>query len=370
MRAAVLRETGGPLAVEDVDLAPPGRGEVCVALHASGVCHSDWNTVTGDAPSPLPTVLGHEGAGVVESLGPGVTSVAPGGRVVLSWMPSCGACFYCLQGRPVLCEEAASEMLSGALPGGARRLSLDGRPLHHYSFLSTFAGRAVVPEESCVPLPDGVPFPVAALLGCAIMTGFGAVVNAAHVAAGSTVAIFGTGGVGLAAVQAARLAGATAIVAVDPLPSRRELALELGATHALDPDREDAAAALRELTAGRGADYALETAGREGLAAAAYETIRPGGTLVCVGIPPAGALLSLPAADVPRDEKVLVGSLYGSCRPHVDMPLVLDLYRAGRLALDRLVSAPYRLEDVNEAFADMRAGRVARAVIELSEEDR
>ncbi len=363
MRAAVLREIDGPLSVEDVELAEPGPGEVTVRLVASGVCHSDWNVITGATPNPLPAVLGHEGAGVVEELGAGVRTVAEGDHVILSWLPSCGECFYCLQGRAVLCDVAMADMFAGTLPGGTLALSQNGDPLYHYSYLSAFAERCVVPEGCCVPIRRDAPFEVAALVGCAVMTGFGAAVLRARVAPGSTAVVFGAGGVGLSAVLGCRLAGARSIVAVDPVAFKRETALGLGATHAVDPAGEDVADLLRELTDGRGADYAFDTAGAPGVVAQAYEAVRRGGTVVAVGIPPVGATADLPAPSLPREEKVVTGSFYGSCRPAVDMPLVIELYMEGRLDLGALVSRTFALEEINEAFAAMNSGEVARGVI-------
>ena len=363
MRAAVLRETGGPLSVEDVELADPGSGEVTVRLAASGVCHSDWNVVTGATPNPLPAVLGHEGAGVVEAVGAGVTEVAEGDHVILSWLPACGKCFYCVAGRGVLCDVAMADMFEGTLPGGTLALSQNGESLYHYSYLSTFAERCVVPESCCVPVRRDAPLPVAALVGCAVMTGFGAAVLRAQVAPGSAAVVYGAGGVGLSAILGCKLAGARTIVAADPVRFKRQTALALGATHALDPSAEDVPAALRELTDGRGADYAFDTAGAPGVVAQAYEAVRRGGTVVAVGIPPVGATADLPAPSLPREEKVVTGSFYGSCRPREDMPLVVDLYMEGRLDLDALVSRTYPLAEINEAFAAMNGGEVARAVI-------
>lgn len=360
-----MRGVNEPLAVEDVDLADPGPGEVAIRLRASGVCHSDWNVLSGATPNPVPVVLGHEGAGVVDAVGDGVDALSEGDHVVLSWLPACGRCFYCAQARPVLCEWSTPAMLAGTMPDGTTRLSRDGDVIHHYSFLSTFAERCVVPQESCVPVRKDAPLEIAALVGCAVMTGVGAVVNRARVEPGSAVAVFGAGGVGLSAVLGARLAGAGTIVAVDPVAFKRELALELGATHAVDPAAEEASQAVRALTGGRGADYAIDAAGAPGTVRAAYEAVRPGGTVVAVGIPPADAEACLPGPALPREEKTVTGSLYGSSRPHVDMPLLLDLYLAGRLDLDRLVTRRYPLDAVNDAFAAMNAGRVARAVLEL-----
>jgi NDMA-dependent alcohol dehydrogenase len=363
VRAAVLRGIDQALSVEEVDLADPGPGEVLVRIEASGVCHSDWNVVTGATANPFPTVLGHEGAGIVESAGQTVTSVAPGDHVVLSWLPACGRCFYCSQGRQALCDVAMADMFRGTLPGGALRLSQNGDPLYHYSYLSAFAERCIVPEGCCVRIRDDAPLEVAALVGCAVMTGYGAVVKRAQVGPGSVVAIFGAGGVGLSAVMGAALAGARAVVAVDPVEFKRKTALELGATHALDPGSEDVTGALRDLTEGRGADVALDTGGAPGIVAQAYAAVRRGGTVVAVGLPSEGLTADLPASDLPREEKIVTGSFYGSCSPQTDMPLVLGLFMEGRLPLDRLVSRTYRLEEINDAFAAMNAGEVARAVI-------
>jgi NDMA-dependent alcohol dehydrogenase len=365
VRAAVLRAVNEPLSIEEVELAPPGPGEVSIRLAASGVCHSDWNVISGTTPNPLPVVLGHEGPAVVEETGEGVTTLTEGDHVVLSWLPSCGRCFYCSIGRPVLCEWSTPAMLAGTMPDGTTRLSSNGDRHHHYSFLSTFAERCVVPQTSCVRIRKDAPLAVAALVGCAVMTGVGAVINRARVKPGSTVAVFGAGGVGLSAILGAKLAGAGTIVAIDPVPFKRELAVELGATHALDPGTGEVAPEILGLAGGRGADYAFDTAGAPGLVATAYDSVRPGGTVVAVGIPPEGAEARIPAPRLPREEKIVTGSLYGSCRPHIDMPLVLDLYMAKRLDLDRLVTRTYGLDEVNEAFTAMNAGQVARGVITL-----
>jgi len=258
---------------------------------------------------------------------------------------------------------AAPALLAGTLLDGTTRLSLDGRPVHHYSFLSTFAERTVVPEASCVRIREDAPFTVAALVGCAITTGCGAVLNRARVGAGSSLAVFGAGGVGLSAIMAARLAGATTIVAVDPAAPRRAVALELGATHAVAPD--ETPEAIADLT-GAGADHAIESSGAPGAVAAAFRAVRRGGTLVCVGIPPESAVVELPGAALVRDEKVVTGSLYGSCRPHTDMPMLLDLYLEGRLPLDRLVGATYPLDEIDRAFADLREGGGVRTLIDLT----
>lgn len=362
MLAAVLNAFGEKLEIADLELAPPGPGEVEVAIRASGVCHSDWNTISGATPSVVPAVLGHEGAGVVERVGDGVEDLRPGDRVVLSWLPACSRCRQCRSGRPNLCEAADAAMFAGTLLDGSIRLSRGGAAVHHYSLLSTFAERAVVPAASCVKIRDDVPLTVAALVGCAVTTGIGAVVRRARVEAGSTAVVFGAGGVGLSVVQGCHLAGAAAIAVVDPVEAKRRTARELGATHAFDPAADDPVAAVCELTHG-GADYGFEAAGIPAVMRQTFEAVRRGGTVVYIGLPDEGASVALPGSEVVRGERIVTGSYYGSTSAADDMPAILDLYAAGRLDLDRLVSRTYRLEEINEAFADMLAGRVARGVI-------
>jgi Zn-dependent alcohol dehydrogenase len=368
IRAAVLPGENEQLHVADVELDAPEPGEVRVRLAASGVCASDWHTLTGRIPSPLPAVLGHEGAGVVEETGAGVGHVAPGDHVVLSWLPACGRCRYCESGRPVLCDVAAPAMLAGTLLNGGRRLRLGSRRLYHYSFLSTFAEQAVVPAASCVPVRRDVPLAVASLAGCAVMTGYGAVVNRARVTPGSAAVIFGAGGVGLSCVMAAALAGAAQVIAVDPVPAKRRLAASLGATRVIDPAAEDVVAAVREATGGDGADFGFDAVGSPAVSASAFDAVCRGGTLVCIGLPGPDAMTAFPGPRLVREEKIVTGSLYGSCRPFQDIPALLDLVAAGRLPIDKLVSATYGLGQINDAFADMIAGRLARGVVVLSED--
>lgn len=360
--AAILTAYGEPLRIEELELDEPGPEEVRVRIEASGVCHSDWNSVTGASDTRLPAVLGHEGAGIVEAAGAEVSRVRPGDKVVLSWMPNCGRCSACQRGRLSLCEVATSEMGIGSLPGGGFRLSRGGERVYHYSYLSTFARHVVVHERSCVPLSPGADLDVAALVGCAVMTGVGAVVNRAKVEPGSTVAVFGAGGVGLSAVMGARLSGAGTIIAIEPVESKRQLALDVGATVALDGTDPNLAAAVAEHSPG-GLDYAFEAAGKPFLTELAFGLLRRGGMLVTVGLPPDGSTVSFPGPELVRSEKIVTGTLYGSARPQLDMPMILDLYAAGRLPLDRLVTKRYPLEEVNEAFADMNAGVVARGVL-------
>ena len=365
MRAAVLPAVDAPFVLADLELAPPKAGEVLVRLRASGVCHSDLNAVDGTSPTRCPAVLGHEGAGVVEAVGPGVTRVAVGTPVVLSWTPSCGRCEQCLRDLPHLCGEAWPAMDAGGLVDGTSRLSQDGEPVYHYSFVSSFAEAAVVPEACCIPIPADVPFDVAALVGCAVTTGVGAVWRTAAVRPGDRVAVVGCGGVGLSAVLGAAALGAAPIVAVDVSPAKLEAALALGATDAVAwaGDSETTAAAVRDASGG-GVDYAIEATGRPEAMRAAFLSTRARGAAVLIGIPRADAELSLPALTIPRMERRVLGALYGSARPERDFPIILDQYRRGRLPLDRLISHRLPLERIDEAFDLLRAGAALRTVLE------
>jgi Zn-dependent alcohol dehydrogenase len=366
VRAAVLERVGAPLEVAALDLAPPGPGEVLVRVHACGVCHSDLNAVDGTAATRCPAVLGHEGAGVVEGSGAGV-ALAPGTHVALSWLPACGRCSECLRDLSHLCSAAWAAMATGGLVDGTPRLSRAGEPVYHYSFLSAFADRAVVPERCCVAIPDDVPFDVAALVGCAVTTGTGAVWRTAGVGPGDRVCVIGCGGVGLSAVMAAVTAGATPIVAVDVASEKLDQALSLGATDAVlwTGEPEATAELVRAASAG-GVDYAIEATGRTEASLAAFLSTRARGAAVLVGIPAADAILELPALQIPRMERRVLGSIYGSALPERDFPLVFELYRRGRLPLDRLVSRRLPLEAIEEGFDALRAGVAGRVVINLN----
>jgi alcohol dehydrogenase len=338
-----------------------------VRLHASGICHSDLNAIDGTAATPCPAVLGHEGAGVVEAVGSGVDGPVPGTHVVLSWLPSCGRCAECLRELPHLCAAAWGAMVTGGLLDGTARLSRDGSPVFHYCFLSTFAERAVVPAECCVPIPADVPLDIAALVGCAITTGTGAVWRTAGVRPGDRVCVFGCGGVGLSAVLGAAAVGAGPIVAVDVAPDKLDAALDLGATDAVvwTGGPEETAARVVEVTGG-GVDWAIEATGRTEAGLAAFLCVRPRGAAVLIGIPGENAVLSLPAKQFPRQEKRVIGSMYGSARPERDFPALLDAYRRGRLPLDRLISARLPLEAVREGFELLQSGTALRVVLELN----
>lgn len=363
IKAALLRGTNQPFEVTTLELDAPRDAEVRVRIAASGVCASDSHTRTGRIPSPMPAVLGHEGAGIVEEVGAGVTHVTPGDHVALSWMPNCGECRHCRSGRPVLCSEAAPALLAGTLLDGTVRLrTQDNEPVYHYSFLSTFSSHVVVPAASAIKIDKNVPLTVASLMGCAVLTGFGAVVNRARVRPGSTVAIFGAGGVGLNAVMAAYLSGAEKVISIDPVENKRKAALEFGATHALDPN-ENLVSRIRDLTDGDGVDCAIDAVGAPGVLDRAYAITVPGGTIVCVGVPGPNDRPSLPGPELVRQEKIVTGSLYGSSRPALDIPVLARLFASGRLPLDGLITRTYELEDINEAFDDLDKGLLNRGLL-------
>jgi len=364
IKAAVLNEVKAPFEIETLDLEPPRTGEVLVRVAAAGVCHSDWHLATGDTRHPLPAVPGHEGAGVVEAVGGGVTGLAPGDHVILNWAPYCGECFYCRSGRPCLCYTYVEPIWAGTLMDGTTRLNRNGEPVFHYSALACFAERAVVPEKSCVPVRKDIPMPVAALIGCAVTTGVGAVLNTAAVEPGSSVAVYGVGGVGLSVVMGAKLAGAGAVIAVDAFARKSEAAREMGATHALAAG-PGAVEGIRSLTEGRGADYVFDTTGLTAVQEECLEAARPGGTVVLAGLAPMGSSTNLPGALLTRQEKTVMGTYYGTADPFRDFPLYADHYLAGRLPLDRLITRSYPLEEINAAFADMLGGKLARGVIVL-----
>ena len=367
VRAAVLEAVGAELEVVEVELAPPQTREVLVRLHATGVCHSDWNAVDGTAPTRCPAVLGHEGAGVVEAVGGDVTRVRVGDHVALSWAPSCGVCTECLRDLPWLCSTAWPAMATGGLLDGTTRLSRDGEPVFHYSFLSTFAEACVVPERCCVPIPGDVPFEIAGLVGCAVTTGVGAVWRTAGVRPGDRVAVIGCGGVGLSALMAAVAVGAEPVVAVDAMSEKLAVAKDFGATAgvAWAGTAEETAEAVREASGG-GVDYAIEATGRPEAMLAAVLSTRPRGAAVLIGIPREDAVVPLPALTMPRMERRVLGSIYGSSRPERDFPATLDQWRAGRLPLERLVSHRLRLDEVGRGFELMQNGSAVRVVLDLT----
>jgi S-(hydroxymethyl)glutathione dehydrogenase / alcohol dehydrogenase len=362
VKAAVLHIPDRHFVVEELDLAAPRQGEVLIKIAASGVCHSDWHVATGDTKQPMPCVTGHEGAGVVMEVGTGVTRLKVGDHVTLSWAPDCGECFYCLQGQPNLCETYTAPLWRGVMLDGEPRLSLRGQPVYHYCGLASFAEYAVIPEQACIPIRADVPLTVAALVGCAVATGVGAALYTAKVRAGDSVVVFGAGGVGLNIIQGAALSGASTIIAVDTNAEKTHIAKQFGATHTLIADA-NTLTAIRDLTHGRGAEHVFESVGTPKVQETSLEAVRPGGMLTLVGLSPMGSGTNLPGAVIVRQEKTIKGSYYGSVNPRRDFPLLLDLYMAGKLKLDELVSQQYSLDAINEAYASMLSGTVARGVI-------
>lgn len=365
MRAAVCRAAGEPLVVEELEVDEPHAGEVLVRLAASGVCRSDLSVVEGHSPiTHLPMVLGHEGAGVVEAVGPDVTSVVPGDHVVIALYGPCGRCGPCRQGRLIRCNGPARQSTFGLMADGTTRLSKDGAPVRPFVGAGTMAELSVVAEPMVVRIPGDVPLASAALTGCGVTTGIGAVLNVARVSAGETVAVLGCGGVGLNVVQGARVAGAARIVAVDTDPSKLDLAAAMGATDCVvaTPGTSGAATgAVLALVPG-GVDVAFEVVGAPALVRAAFEMTAPGGTAVMVGGPPPGSEVCVDARMLFSDRRLL-GCTGGQNVPARDIPRIVDLYRQGRVKLDELISVTMPLSAVNDAFAALSAGKVARAVL-------
>lgn len=347
--------------VKELDLGAPRQGEVLVRIRACGVCHSDWHLVTGETQHPLPAGLGHEGAGIIESLGEGVDDFTVGDHVALSWAPYCGICFYCQHGQPNLCATYVEPIWAGTMLDGTTRLSDHGRPVYHYCGLACFAEYVVVPAMCCVKMPNSVPFEVAAVIGCAVTTGVGSVINTAKVKPGSSVAVFGAGGVGLSTIMGAKVAGATTIIAVDPMEGRRDAAMDLGATYAIPAD--GAVEAIRDLTEGRGADYVFEAIGNPKVQEQCLEAARPGGEIVFSGLSPMGSSTNLPGSVLVRQEKTVKGSYYGSANPPIDFAQYAEWYQIGRLNLNKMISKTYSLEDINEAFSEMLAGTIRRGIV-------
>ncbi len=362
IKAAVARDID-QLAIEEVELDSPKDSEVLVRMHAAGVCHSDLHTYKGELRATPPLVLGHEGAGVVEKVGKRVTRVKAGDRILVNWLPACEVCPTCLNGRYNLCERLPGTTFKATLLDGTCRLrTLDGITLKHMLSAATMAEYVVIDEAAAVPFPDDVPFEVAAVIGCAVATGVGAVINTAQARPGYAAAVIGSGGIGLSAIQGCQLAGLNPIIAVDIMDSKLEFARKLGATHTVNASETDAVAALRELTQG-GPEYVFDSVGSTTTIAQALLAARPGGTATIVGLHAAKVDVPISAAALVFQNKRLLGSFVGSVNPRIDLPRLVDLYRCGRLDLDALITKRYPLEALPEAFHDMEAGNVARGVL-------
>lgn len=371
VRAAVLRETGRarpyavsqPLSIETVELAPPGPGELMVKVLAAGLCHSDLSVIDGARPRPLPMVLGHEATGEVIGVGEHAQGFARGDRVVFSFVPMCGHCEPCASGRPALCELGAAANTGGVLLGGGKRLSsAAGDELKHHLGVSGFAEACVVSARSAVKIDRALDPAIAALFGCAVMTGVGAVVNTARVQPGESVAVFGLGGVGLAALLGARASSAQPLIAIDVQADKLELARELGASHTIDARNPDAVEQIRAISGG-GVHYAIESVGHEQVLAQAYAATRRGGSTISVGLPPPDRKLTIPTVSLVAEERVLRGSYMGSAVPSRDIPRYIALYRAGRLPVDRLLTHRLQLDDINAGFDRLAQGVAIRQVV-------
>ena len=359
--ALVLEELGRPPSLRELRLEAPGDGEVLVRVATAGLCHSDLSVIDGSRPRPMPIALGHEVAGEVIALGAGVQRLAVGDHVVATFVPSCGACGPCHQGRPALCEPGAAANTVGTLLGGERRLSDDTEPVHHHLGVSGFADHTVVDQHSLIRIDPELPWDLAALFGCAVLTGVGAVVNAARVSPGQSLAIFGLGGVGLAALLGGLAAGAWPIIVVDRVPEKLALATDLGAAHALAA-HESVSEQIRQFTGG-GVEHALETVGDAGVLAEAYRSTRRGGTTTTVGLPHPDAELRLPAVTLTAEERRLQGSYLGSCVPSRDIPRFIALHRAGKLPVERLLTHRLGQEELIAGFDRLSRGEGVRQVV-------
>jgi S-(hydroxymethyl)glutathione dehydrogenase/alcohol dehydrogenase len=358
-KAVVFRELNKPVSVEEVEVLSPGPDEVMVKIAACGVCHSDLSATNGTIPMKTDTVLGHEAAGTIVEVGERVTELKVGDAVAISWIPMCGTCRFCLMGRPVLCDRPNKH--GPRLPDGSSRLrDASGKELNHFLSAAVMAEYATLHRQSVIKIDPDVPMASAALVGCAVTTGVGAVLNTAKVEPGSIVAVIGAGGVGLNAIQGAVLAGARAVVAIDMADEKLELARVFGATHVVNPKKDGSAVDKVRKTVGP-PDYVFECIGLAETIAESYAMLRKGGMAVVVGIAPFSQKVELPAFQLPFSEKILTGSMYGSTRPRVDFPKFVDLYKARRLKLDELVTQRYPIEDAQRAFDDMKKN--ARGVI-------
>lgn len=363
MKAIVFRSDDQQPTLEDVDLHDPRAGEVRVKIAAAGVCHSDLHVLRGEWHVPTPLVMGHEGSGIVTATGPGVTSLAIGDHVVLSWVAPCHECRYCLAGHEARCQVAATIVApGGVLQDGTSRLSVDGEPLHHYLGVSSFAEEVVVPASGAVKIRDDAPLDVVAIVGCAVATGVGAVTNTAQVEPGSIVAVIGCGGVGLSVVQGARLAGADRIVAIDIQADKTALALTMGATDAIDASKQDAVEALRALLPD-GVDYAFDAIGHPKTTEQAITMLGLGGAAVVVGLPPTGSKASFDPLVLAEADQRILGSNYGSVRPGIDIPALVDRYMDGDLQLDELVTARRPLRDAASALEALNSGSALRTLL-------
>jgi S-(hydroxymethyl)glutathione dehydrogenase/alcohol dehydrogenase len=359
-QAAVLRRTNAPMSIETIDVGPLSPGDVLVRIRAASLCHTDLEAIEGALAVPLPAVLGHEAAGEIAEVGPGVETLGVGDRVVLSWNPHCGACFYCDRAQPILCRQYLANGPKSFHFDGKPRLACEAVPVHQLMYLGGFAEYCIVPAQAAIRVPDAMPFDRAALIGCGVMTGVGAATRIADLRWGETALVIGCGAVGLSAVQGCALAGAGTIIAVDPNPARRQLAQAIGATHACAPD--EAADLARSLTDGRGADVIIEAAGRPETFRMSVEAVRPGGQVVWLGKVAVNEEVGFRWGSL-MQEKRITRSSYGGTKPATDFPMLARAYLDGKLKLDEMISARISLAEVNEGFAALKRGETVRSVV-------
>ncbi len=366
-KAAIVYHFNEPVVVEEIELRPPQKSELLIKIAASGICHSDYSVMTGTIPHDLPEVLGHEGAGTVVEVGPETDGYQVGDRVMLPFVSSCGECHRCKTGHPTLCEVHFSGK-RGTLLDGSLRFHKGDQDIYQFSRIGTLSEYTVVHTNSVLPLPPGYTFEHAALLGCGVTTGVGAVMRTAKVPAGSTVAVIGCGGVGLNVIQGAKLAGASKIIAVDQVSSKLDQARVFGATDFVNSKDVDAVEEVKRLTDGNGVNFSFEAIGLPVTIEMAYNMLGVGGNAVIIGITSPKQTITIPAVFIPVWEKKITGSFFGSCLPSEDMPYLLDLYRQKKLKLDELVTQYYQLEEINQAFADMEAGENIRGMVLFDKE--
>jgi len=366
VKAAVMTGIDQPLEIrDDVEVESPRAGEIKVRLGASGVCHSDLSMQNGTMMAATPIVLGHEGAGVVEEVGEGVTNLAPGDHVVISWVPQCGTCFFCQKGQPQLCETANVALASGGLLDGSTRFTSQGAPMFQMASSGTFSEVSIIPAIGAVKIDADVDMKIAALIGCGVLTGVGAAINTADIKQGDIVAVVGCGGVGLNVIQGARIAGAGEIIAIDMNETKLQMAKDFGATASVNASQGDPVSQVMSMTGQRGADVAFEVIGLQQTIDQTITMVRRGGQAILVGVPKMDAIVNIPAFfGVVLAEKTIKGCWYGSSDVQRDVPRLLDLYKKGELKLDELISRTITLDEVNDAFDAMKTGEVARSVIQ------
>lgn len=363
VKAAVLRAIDQPFQIEELELAPPKENEVLVRTVASGICHSDYSVAHGILRAPLPVVLGHEGAGIVEAVGPGVSHVKPGDKVIASLTPSCGQCTMCRESKEYMCSQMGKLLTDCTqVDGTTRHKSLSGEDVYALCGVGSFGTHMVMPAGSAIKVPEDTPLENTCLIGCGVTTGAGAALNTAKVKPGESVAVIGCGGVGLSILQGARIGGATTIIAIDPMAEKRELAMKLGATHAIDPFEVDPIEKVKEITGGVGVHYAFEALGRVQTMEQTWGMIRPTGKAVIVGVASLDQSVKIPAIGLLAEYEIQ-GSCYGSSTPKRDIPMFVELYKNGQLKLDEMITQRIQLEDINRAFEEMGRGEGARSVI-------